>query len=278
MYDDLETATFASEVRGPQPPNIARAALLFARELHDPSLRISHYLRRLDDWADAARWRMPATGSPLARAAGLAAFLFEDIGLRGNQDDYYDPRNSYLNEVIERRLGLPITLSVLFLAVAERVGLEAEGIGLPGHFIVAVRDGGMRYFLDPFHGGAWLTREDLDDLVGEAGGVRGRLLRDWLAPMPPEAILARMLFNLRGVHVQNEDWRQALAVVERLRILQPASPEHVRDAGLLHYRNGSLRLAAGALQEYVTRAPSAPDTGTVRDTLHALLSQLARLN
>ena len=251
--------------------------MLFARELRYPDLRVAEYLRRLGDWADTARWRMPAAGSPLARAAGLAAFLFEDVGLRGNQDNYYDPRNSYLNEVIDRRLGLPITLSAIFLEVAKRVGLDAEGIGLPGHFLVAVRDGGMRHFLDPFHGGAWLTREELDDLIGGAGGHR-RLLREWLAPMPPDAILARMLFNLRGVYVRNEDWRQALAVVERLRILQPASPEHVRDAGLLHYRNGSLRLAAGALEAYVTRAPSAPDAGTVRETLNALLSQLARLN
>ena len=227
---------------------------------------------------------MPLAGAcrPAARRwpepPAWQTFLFEDVGLRGNQDDYYDPRNSYLNEVIDRRLGLPITLSAIFMEVAERVGLDAEGIGLPGHFLVAVRDGGMRHFLDPFHGGAWLTREDLDDLVGAAGGGHRRLLREWLAPMPPDAILARMLFNLRGVYVQNEDWRQALAVVERLRILQPASPEHVRDAGLLHYRNGSLRLAAAALQAYVTRAPSAPDAGTVRETLNALLSQLARLN
>ena len=185
---------------------------------------MAEYLRRLGDWADAARWRMPATGSPLARAAGLAAFLFEDVGLRGNQDNYYDPRNSFLNEVIDRRLGLPITLSAIFLEVAERVGLDAEGIGLPGHFLVAVRDGGMRHFLDPFHGGAWLTREELDDLIGAAGGGHRRLLREWLAPMSPDAILARMLLNLRGVYVQNEDWRQALAVVERLRFLQPARP------------------------------------------------------
>ncbi len=277
MPDDLDSLTFAAEVRGAEP-GLARANLLLAREVAYPRLRLGPYLAQLDAWAAAARDRMPRSESPLGRAVRLAQYLFDEVGLAGNTEEYDDPRNSYLNEVMERGAGLPIALSAIFLEVAGRIALPAEGIGLPGHFIVAVREGGLQHFLDPFHGGMPLERDDMAALVRRITGYEGGLRPEWLQPQPPRAILARMLFNLRGVYAQREAWPQALAVLERLRLLQPIVPDHLRDIGLLRWRAGARRAAVEALESYLLAAPAAPDAGQVQQSLNALLAELARLN
>jgi regulator of sirC expression with transglutaminase-like and TPR domain len=278
VSEDVDALTFEQELAQPEGPGLVRAALLFAREIAYADLRPSSYLARMVGWAEAAAARCPLSDSAPARANRLAQLLFDEFGLRGNQDDFYDPRNSYLNEVIDRRLGLPISLSALFLEIAARIDLPAEGVGLPGHFIVAVREEARRTFVDPFHGGVQLSLDDLQELVHDVTGYAGSLRPEWLAPVSTEAILARMLFNLRGAYVEQEDWSHALTVVEHLRLLQPRAPEHVRDLGLLHYRGGSLRAAADCLEEYLARNPSAPDAGEIRASLNDLLARLARLN
>lgn len=275
---EADLSTFRAEVRGPNSPSLARAALLFAREIAYPDLQPSVYLARLDNWAEIVQWRLSPADSALTRLARLTDFLFNEIGLRGNQDDYADPRNSYLNEVISRGLGLPISLSVIFLEIADRLGLPAYGIGLPGHFIIGVRLQGARQMLDPYHGGATVTLEEADRLVRATSGYTGPFQTEWLNPVPPQVILARMLLNLRGVYLQREDWPAAIAAVEHLRILQPDAPEHIRDLGLLHFRRGELRLAASLLEQYLIREPEAPDAEAIRQTLDALLSQFSLLN
>ncbi len=275
---DVDRSNFRNEVCRPEPPSLARAALLFAREIAYPDLRPSAYLDQLEVWAETVGRRLVPADSPLARLEALTDFLFKEIGLRGNRDDYTDPRNSYLNEVISRGLGLPISLSVIFIEVAGRIGLQAYGIGLPGHFIVGVRVNGSRQMLDPFNGGVAVTLEEVGQLVQTISGYTGPFQSEWLSPMPPGAILARMLLNLRGAYIQREDWPTTLAVVGHLRTLQPAAAEHVRDAGLLHFRNGELRQAAHLLEQYLIREPDAPDTDAVRQTLNAILNQFAILN
>jgi regulator of sirC expression with transglutaminase-like and TPR domain len=278
MEPDPDHLTFAEEISRPAGPRLVRAALLFAREIAYPDLRLSPYLARIDGWVEAAADRCPRWDPVPLRANRLSQLLFDEYGLRGNQEDYYDPRNSYLNEVIDRRLGLPISLAVLFLEIAGRIDLPAEGIGLPGHFIVAVRAENKRTFLDPFHGGVQLNMDELHELLHDVTGYVGSIRPEWLAPVPGDSILARMLHNLRGAYVEREEWPLARAVVEHLRTLQPRVPEHVRDLGLLHYREGSLRAAAGCLEEYLARSPAAPDASQIRASLNDLLARLARLN
>jgi regulator of sirC expression with transglutaminase-like and TPR domain len=278
MSHDIDSLTFAEEIARPSGPGLARAALLFAREIAYPELEPARYLGRLAGWAEAAAARCPQWDSVPMRANRLAQLLFDEFGLQGNQEDYYDPRNSYLNEVIDRRLGLPISLSVIFLEVAGRIDLPAEGIALPGHFIVAVRGENKRTFVDPFHGGVQLSMDDLQELLHDVTGYVGSVRPEWLAPVSAETILARMLFNVRGVYVEQQDWFHARAVVDRLRILQPRNSEHIRDLGFLHYRLGALRSAAGCLEEYLARSPSAADASQIRASLNDLLAQLARLN
>jgi regulator of sirC expression with transglutaminase-like and TPR domain len=278
MDDPIDRMTFASELRAPGGPGLARANLLIAREVAYPDLRPSRYLTQLDAWAAEASGQCARTASVAERAACVSQLLFGELDLRGNEEAYYDPRNSYLNEVMERRLGLPISLSAIYLEVAERIGLPAYGVGLPGHFVVAVADGEVRHLLDPFHGGAPLTREDAAALVRSVTGYSGPFLSGWLSPVSTPQILARMLQNLRGAYVRQEAWGAAAAIVERLRLLQPQAPEHLRELGVLLQRAGALRRAAEYLEEYLLLAPDAPDAESVRQTLNAMIRQLARLN
>lgn len=278
MIYPIDHIRFADEVRRPGGPGLIRAALLFAKEIAYPDLRPSAYLARLDGWAEAAQARCNPDATIAERAGSLSEFLFEQIGLRGNSETYDDPRNSFVNEVVDRRLGLPIALSAIFLELAARVELPAYGIGLPGHFIVGVGEGQPHILLDPFNGGKQITAEAAAALVRQVTGFGGPLKREWLQPMAVEDILARMLLNLRGVYVQAEDWLSAIAVLDRLRQLQPAAAAHVRDLGLLHYRNGSPRRSAQHLEEYLLRHPDATDAKAVRNTLDGLLRQIARLN
>ena len=274
MVDEL---TFEQELRAPGGPDLIRANLLFAREIAYPGLKPSRYLETLDAWAERVAPSCE-NGSAVERAVSLSSFLFREIGLRGNDDDYYDPRNSYLNEVIDRRLGLPIALSVLYIEMARRIGLPAFGVGLPGHFIVGVEDPEESFLLDPFHGGMLLTRDDAAALVRSVTGFGGPLDPGWLKPVSPRDILVRMLLNLRGAYIRREAWTEAVATVERLRLLQPAEPEHLRDLGMLCQRAGALRKAVGHFEDYLLMVGDTDTTEPIRQNLNVLIRQLARLN
>ncbi len=277
--NEIDRATFHSEVRAAgEDLSPARAGLLFAREIAFPDLRPSDYLAQLEDVALAARVVLAPHATAETRGLALAEFLFQSLGLRGNRADYYDPRNSYLNEVLVRRLGIPISLSAVYLEVGRQLGLPVAGVGLPGHFIVAVDAPAGPLYLDPFNDGVRLTLEDCVQRVRSASGYSGAFDPRWLNFIPPREIVARMLNNLRGFYVQVEDWPLAIAVLERLRELQPGVPAHLRDLGLLHYRNGALRLASSLLGEYLAREPDAADFDAVRQSRDLLVEHLVRLN
>ena len=276
---ELNSATFAAEVRraadGLSP---MRAGLLLARECAYPDLRPSDYLAQLDGLAAQAQPQVTGQATAEAQGAALGHFLFETAGFRGNRDDYTDPRNSYLNQVLDRRLGLPISLSVIYLHLAERLGVPAFGIGLPGHFIVSVLGADGPSYLDPFNAGRPLAAADCSALAQGVLGREAGFDPDWLRPMPQRDIVARMLNNLRGFYVSVDDWAKAIAIVERLSALQPGVTAHVRDLGVLHYRAGAMRRASRLFDEYLARTPGAPDAETVRQGRDRLLEVLARLN
>jgi regulator of sirC expression with transglutaminase-like and TPR domain len=275
--NEADALTFEQEVSG--EPRLALAALLFAREIAYPDLRPSRYLARLEAWAEAFEFhvRRDAAGG-IEHGQALARFVFTDLGIRGNAEEYYDPRNSFLNEVMDRRRGIPISLSVLFLHIAERTGIQAEGIGLPGHFVVAVRDGAARRFFDPFEGDESLGREDLPGLLERRAAYRGPLHEEWLAPENNRAIVARMLLNLRGSYLAQNNQPKSVLVVERLAVLQPEVASHRRDLGFILARSGRPLAAAGQLERYLLLAPEAEDAAMVRETIKRLGEQGARLN
>lgn len=275
----LDGTTFAVEVaEAGEALDPIRANLLLAREIAYPALRPSTTLAALADLAESAARTLPPDGSPAHRALALAEYLFDTLGYHGNRQEYADPRNSYINEVLTRKLGLPISLSILLVHVAEQLRLPVRGVGMPGHFIVEVSDEDGSIFLDPFNGGRKLAQADFVRLISESTGYAGTFNPRWLKPTPPTEIVARMLNNLRGVYISLEDWPLATRVLERLRELQPGQPSHVRDLGLVTYRAGSPRRAAELLSHYLNLAPDAKDADAVRQNRDMLWDELARLN
>lgn len=268
---------FAHEINR-QHPDLPRAALLYARSIAYPDLDIAGYLLHLDEIAQAARETVFPGDPPILQAELLSEFLFHHLSFQGNALEYDDPRNSFLNQVLERRLGIPITLSLVFVAVAERLGLAAHGIGLPGHFIVGVPLPAEILYLDPFHSGAHLTRSDCIELVQRSTGFQGDFQDRWLQPAAPHEILARMLNNLRLVYLGRNDWTHAIRVIEHLRVVQPAESGHLRDLGLLHQRQGALRKAIEYFEKYLRRSPDAADAGEITAQLQRAVQVQGRLN
>lgn len=259
----MNTLTFAEMVQRPSL-NLPQASLLLAKELAYRHLNIETYLHRLDDLADQAAQRLRPNDSIAVRAELLSDFLFKEEQFRGNTAVYDDPRNSYFNDVLERRLGIPITLSVLYLAIAERLQLPAFGVGLPGHFIVGVAVGGDTLYFDPFHGGGRLSAADCARLVELTVGYTGAFQEEWLTAVSPHDILARMLNNLRIIFTQQQQWPEAVAVLEHMRQIQPDNPHHLRELGVIYYQLGKMRQAATFLDAYLQKEPHATDAQTIR--------------
>lgn len=260
--------------------NVPRAALQIARTVAYPQLDVADYMNRLYALATAASEVVsPHTDTQLEeQAQRLSTFMFAEMGFHGNSDDYSDPRNNYLNEVLDRRLGIPITLSIIYTFVAQEVGIPAYGVGLPGHFIVGVHDEDVEIWFDPYNGGRQLSLADCAFLVRSTMGYEGPLEAAWFAPALPREIIARLLNNLRITYVRRQMWREAIAVIEQLRVVQPDDAEHLRDLGLAHYRQRALPQAAHYLNQYLLMAPEAPDAQAIRDGMHDILDYWVRQN
>jgi regulator of sirC expression with transglutaminase-like and TPR domain len=260
------------------PIYVPRAALHLAREIAYPDLDVEHHLGQIEMLAEEAYSYVNKSVAVTAQVEALSQFLFQKRHYRGNRPNYTDPRNSYLNEVLERGWGIPISLSVLFVAVAELLEMPAFPISLPGHFIVGIQTNTDIKFIDPFHQGKWLTPEECQKLVAISTGIRGELRPEWLQPAPPRDILLRMLNNLRIIYLQRNEWELTLRVIERIRYLLPHEPDHLRDMGLIHYHNGSIPQAAYYLNRYLEAKPNASDANTIRRNLFKDLHEWGRLN
>lgn len=199
--------------------NLALGALLIALEDY-PQLDVAAYLARLDDLAKRVMHRCARAEPPVFRLGHLHAEMFDVDGYRGDADHYYDPRNAYVNEVIERKCGIPITLSIIFLHVAARVGLNALGVGLPGHYIVKVQFDLNEVYVDPFNGGTTLTMPEIAALMTQMTGGRGRLTSEHLRAWTARETLLRVLGNLQNMWARAEDRKRALAAGERMELLQ----------------------------------------------------------
>lgn len=276
----VKSRSFRECIKSGQP-DIIRAALHLARELAFPALNLDDCLRQLDALASAAAEHVPAPDAlpdNAQRAAALSAFLFDHMGFRGNGQHYYSAGNSFLNIVLKTRTGIPLTLSLLFVAVAERLQLPASGVSLPGHFIVRVETSGEPIWLDPFNRGRELTHADCVTLASGYGASARTFREAWLEPAAPHEIITRMLNNLRLIYLHQKDWPHAYKTVRRLMLLHPANPIFFRDLGVIHFHSGRHHLAAHALNEYLRQASGSPDSDKVEHDLRVLLSTIARNN
>jgi regulator of sirC expression with transglutaminase-like and TPR domain len=261
---------FAAHVARPEPEiDLALAALLLAAEEY-PQLVPEPYIRRLDELAERVRDRQWDATAPVVMLQDLARVLFEEEGLRGNAEAYYDPRNSFLNDVLDRRLGIPITLSVVYLEVGWRLGLPLHGVNFPGHFLVRFDGEALKLLIDPFQGGRVWFEDEAQDLLDHVYGGTVRMQPAFLRPAGRKDILVRMLENLKGTYLNSRDEERALAALERILLILPDSADHVRDRGMLLTRLGREGEAADALRRYLELVPDAPD----RVRVEMLLEQL----
>lgn len=257
------------------PIELDATALLIARDEY-PDLDVERCREMLDRLADAARPHLGITFE--TRVEGLCRFLFREAGFSGNQSAYYDPRNSYLNDVLDRRTGIPITLSLLAMAVGERLGIRIRGVALPGHFVAMADEGRQRVVFDPFDGGRRLSGADCEALVRGAAGVEMTLTLDDLAPAAPGTIILRMLMNLKGAYVRAGDFRRAVRVLGRLRQIAPTEWVHARDLGACLLQCGFPGRAIDAFQLYLKESPGALDKEAVEKQLTRARDELARWN
>jgi regulator of sirC expression with transglutaminase-like and TPR domain len=227
---------FTDTVRGSENRlDLARAALLIASEAY-PGLDILRYVAKLEVMAAAVRPAVTTTDDPTLKIAYLNAYLFEERGFRGNTENYYDLRNSFLNEVIDRSLGIPITLSIVYMEVGRRVGMPLQGLGMPGHFIMKYAEPEEDIYIDPFNQGRMLSREACEELVQQLYGEPVPFQETFLAPVSKKQILARMLMNLKAIYLHTKDYLKALSVVERLLIIEPGVEQELKDRAALRHQ------------------------------------------
>ena len=269
---------FASEVSRPdEEVDLARAALLIGAEEEPRRADVERCLARLDEMGEEARARAVRLGG--SRVEALNRYLFEELGFVGNESDYYDPRNSMLHQVLGRRTGIPITLSVVYIEVGRRAGLRVEGVGLPGHFVVrAFEDEESEGVLvDPFNRRT-TDPEECQSRIDLIYDGRLELSEDDLRAVGARSILARMLGNLKAVYVRASLFRRALASVERLLLLAPSDLDERRDRGMLLAQLGRLHEAVADTQTYLNLSPNAPDADAVREQLKKMQTRQAMLN
>lgn len=249
--------------------DLAAAALAISAE-ENPALDPAPWLAELDALAAELAPRLEGLGTgaagEIARLDALRRFLFVDKGFRGERDDYYDPVNSMLDRVLERRAGIPITLAIVVLEVGRRVGIPLLGVGFPGHFLVrhALHP---RVLLDPFEG-RFVNHCDCREILARLAGGSIRFHPRLLAPVDGRSILLRLLNNLRGVYAARGDAARMLATLDRMLLLAPQDAVHLRERGLLHLHRGDLSRALDDLGRYVSIEPEAPD----RDAVESLLA------
>jgi len=259
--------------------DLAEAALLIAKNA-DQDLDVGRYLARIDQLADALCARLRDPSSDAERILALNRFLFEEQGFGPNLENYYDLRNSFLNQVLERRVGIPISLSIVYMEVGRRIGLELQGVCFPGHFLVKCKLSEGTVILDPYGRGLSLSLHDLQQRLRTARGgeVSRAIVAGMLVSASKKEILARVLRNLKAIYLEKRDHDHALSAMEWLIALSPTDAGQVRERGLLYLQLECFRAAQEDLQQYLTLAPGADDADEIRHHVLQLRQTTARLN
>ena len=270
--------------------SLAEACLLIAGDAY-PGLDVNRYLAEIERMAARLRGRLAQGADGEEKVVALNQYLFNELGFYGNADDYYDPRNSYLNEVIERRRGIPISLAIVYMEVGRKIGLPLEGVSFPGHFLVRLSLRGGTLVLDPFSGGEPLSEPDLRKIlrrvIAGSGSAGLRSAAEVAAELPldpflevagPRQILVRVLRNLKNIYRKKDAPERQLQVIQRMITVAPEAHGELRDRGVLYQRMEAFRAALKDLTEYLEREPEAADAEEVRGRIIELSALCARLN
>ncbi|CAN5153871.1 tetratricopeptide repeat protein [soil metagenome] len=252
------------------------AALAVAPDAY-PSLDLSDTLNGIDAMADKLQKRFAADAPMLHKLRLLNHFFFNELHFRGNVNDYYDADNSYLNKVIERRCGIPITLAAIYIEIGQQVGIPLQGLSFPGHYLVKLKLADGAIVIDVFDGGRSLSREDLEErlepYLRKHGLTANDALPAFLEAASGRAMLARLLHNLKSIHLRDGDQRRLLAVLNRLVVLLPEDLNERRDRGLCLAELGCVDVALDDLMSYVDEQPMADDVMAIRERIDELRRQ-----
>jgi regulator of sirC expression with transglutaminase-like and TPR domain len=246
--------------------DLAKAALYIAQEEY-PTLDPAEYLNILDVMAQEVAQRLKDQRYPMRIVKAINEYLYEDLGFTGNTRDYYDPCNSFLNDAIARRTGIPITLALIYLEIARRLDFPMVGIGMPGHFLIRPEFDGAGIFVDAFNRGEVLFQEDCEQRLQQIYGPEVSMRPEFLTAVTRKQFLARMLTNLKMIYLNRGDAEKCLGAIERILLLFPDSPLELRDRGLFYYQNGRWTQARQDLQTYLDRVPQAEDASIIRQIL-----------
>jgi regulator of sirC expression with transglutaminase-like and TPR domain len=275
------TEAFAA-LAGPQVDDekidLIRSALTIARTEY-PDVNVESYVTRVDELARSAASRIGDIGDPRDVIAALNYALFREAGIQGNRDAYYDPRNSFINEVLDRRLGIPITLALIYMEVGRRLGFPLFGVGMPGHFLLKHYDiDGSETIIDCFNGGDILSAQDCQRRLDEIYSGQMTLRPEFLFAVSRRQMLTRILNNLKTVYLSARNFRKALPIVDLVLVIYPRSPEDVKQRALLRYSLGQSRGAADDLEAYLKMSPEASDADEIRQTALSIRRMLALMN
>jgi regulator of sirC expression with transglutaminase-like and TPR domain len=261
-------------VRGPDAGIDLFAACLHVAAEEYPGLAFEPYTARMAQLAVMASDQLPAEPSIYDTLHATSEVLFGVAGLRGNSENYYDPRNSYLNEVLDRGLGIPITLSVIYMEVARRAGLRVSGVGMQGHFLLVAGDGADEIYIDPYHKGGLLSRKECVNLALRGrtvpDNVRSTMVRRLLPVSSNRAILRRLLTNLKMTYAKQRDYQRSLAAAERIQLLDPENWQNLSDLARCQAEVGDFIKAVESLSQFLDRAPAGADTRRAEDALRQL--------
>lgn len=267
---------FEKLLEGADHPSLIRIALEIAADAY-PDLDIAYYLGKADQLAERIRARCEQGAKPRKVLGQINWALFVEEGYEGNRENYFDPRNSYLNEVIDRKTGIPISLSILYATLAERLGVVLEGVNFPAHFMLRLDESRQPLFIDPFHAGEFLDQRACEGRLSDLTHHPVALSDNQLAPCPPRVIVARMLRNLKAIYLGTNDFSSALSVQRRLAAVS-REPEEQRDLGMICLQLDHAGEAIDPLQAYLAALPDASDAGPVTALLEAARRRVARWN
>ena len=260
-----------------EPVPLARGALLIAKEEY-PALDVNKYLDALLALSRQAEPLVRSGANTVERIQRLSDFLFEQQGFAGNVEEFNDPRNSFLNDVIERRLGIPISLSVIYLDVGRRLGLNLHGVSFPSHFLVKAVDERGELIIDPFNKGQILDLDDIRDRLRQIYGQPVEVQPEMLKTAETRQILSRMLRNLKNIYTGGADWMRALAALDRILLIEPRSPNEILQRAGLYEKLECFQSALDDLQSFLSLAPEHPAADAAREGLMRMMRQVALIS
>jgi regulator of sirC expression with transglutaminase-like and TPR domain len=258
--------------------DILRAALTLSR-IHEPFLDMERYVHRVDELAERVAVKIDDPDDPVQIIAAMNDVLFREEMFRGNTVDYYSPRNSFLHDVLDRRLGIPITLALVYMEVARRVGFQLFGVGMPGHFLLKHYDvDGHSILIDAFERGSIVTEDDCRQKLDSIYSGQVALQPEFLLPVTRRQMLTRILNNLRSIYLSQRDFRRAVQVVDLILVIYPRSPEDMKQRAVLRYNLNDFRGALSDFEEYVKMSPDASDAEEIKQTALSLRRSMAMMN